>query len=67
LLHELVWPGLAWRYGGLDGSGGQEAKLSYRRGRYWASIVERADYELGIIDTWALMATSSSFGTLLTG
>lgn len=50
-LHKLVWRGLAWRYG--DVSIEDSAKLSVEdaRKKLKPEILERGDYELGIMDT----------------
>lgn len=48
-LDKLVWRGLAWRYGGSD----KNNELSEKQARNVipSEIVERADYELSVIDS----------------
>lgn len=50
-LHELVWRGLAWRYGGVDEPTSKLMDQDKARAATPAHIQERADYELGVIDS----------------
>jgi DNA polymerase III subunit alpha len=47
-LHTLTWRGLAWRYGKQDRN--NELSIEEARATIPAEIVERADYELRVID-----------------
>lgn len=50
-LHQLVWQGVAWRYGGID----KEVAATYTEGMARKSVskeqCERVDFELGVIDS----------------
>ncbi|NCU30269.1 DNA polymerase III subunit alpha [Candidatus Saccharibacteria bacterium] len=48
-LHKLVWSGLAYRYGGKLRQDAEELAESAVRNLLTKEVVERADYELGII------------------
>ncbi|HEX4662326.1 MAG TPA: DNA polymerase III subunit alpha, partial [Candidatus Saccharimonadales bacterium] len=50
-LHKLVWRGLAWRYGGMKEDAVSELTEAAARKVIQQDIIERADYELGIIDS----------------
>lgn len=51
-LDQLVWQGLAWRYGtgGITAAAAKELTIEQARATLEASIAERADYELGVIE-----------------
>lgn len=48
-LDQLVWQGLAWRYGGVDHANMSSLSIETARGVLGEEIVSRADYELGVI------------------
>lgn len=50
-LHELVWRGLAWRYGGIEEQAAKDLDEVQARKTLPAAIMTRADYELGVIDS----------------
>ena len=50
-LHKLVWRGLAWRYGGISLSDSESLTVADARKTLTPEIIERAEYELGIMDT----------------
>lgn len=50
-LHKLVWSGLVNRYGGKSREEAAEVNEKAARKLLPAEIVERADYELGVIDS----------------
>lgn len=50
-LHKLVFQGLSWRYGGIDEAGSKEISIEEARKILPAHVLERTDYELGIIAT----------------
>lgn len=50
-LHELVWRGLAWRYGTVDETTSKDLDETQARQIVPKAIQERADYELGVIDS----------------
>ena len=47
-LEKLTWQGLAWRYGGQDRL--NQLSVAEARKTLETSIIERAEYELGVID-----------------
>lgn len=49
-LHQLVWQGLAWRYGGVEREKRTDVTIEQARKLLKPEIVERADYELKIMD-----------------
>lgn len=49
-LHELVWRGVAWRYGGTSETEAAELTEKEVRKLVVQSVIERTDYELGVID-----------------
>jgi DNA polymerase-3 subunit alpha len=49
-LHKLVWQGLLWRYGGKTLEAAADISEKKARTMLPKEVVERADYELGIID-----------------
>lgn len=49
-LDHLVFNGLAWRYGNLAYSEAGDLSIEDARGRVPEAVLERADYELGVID-----------------
>jgi len=50
-LDTLVWQGLAWRYGGKTREATARLSIDECRGLLSPEMVERADYELGVIDS----------------
>lgn len=50
-LHELVWQGLAWRYGGIDKKAAADLGIEAARKTLGKEVIERAEYELGVIDS----------------
>lgn len=50
-LRTLVWQGLAWRYGGAESAESAALTDVEARKKLAPEIVERAEYELGIIDS----------------
>ncbi len=50
-LHELVWQGLAWRYGGATKADAAKLSIDDAKKTLPEDIVERANYELGVIDS----------------
>ncbi|MBP7760337.1 DNA polymerase III subunit alpha [Candidatus Saccharibacteria bacterium] len=50
-LHDLVWQGLAWRYGGVNRSEAASITKSKSQKLLSPQVIERADYELGVIDS----------------
>ncbi len=50
-LHRLVWQGLAWRYGDKTSEKSASSDEKASRKLLGKEIVERADYELGVIDS----------------
>lgn len=50
-LHSLVWPGLAWRYGGATLEEAKELTVEQAKVKIPSDVKQRADYELGIIDS----------------
>lgn len=50
-LHRLVWQGLAWRYGGASSQASAKLSDLAAQKKLQATIIERAKYELGIIDS----------------
>ncbi len=49
-LDELVFQGLAWRYGGVTMEASEKLTIEEARKLTPANVLERADYELGVID-----------------
>ena len=49
-LHQRVWQGLLWRYGGLSVEEASVIDEPEARKKLLKEVVERAEYELGIID-----------------
>lgn len=49
-LDQLVFRGLAWRYGGLEPEDTKELSVEEARKKIPADVLERADYELSVID-----------------
>ncbi len=49
-LHTLVFQGLAWRYSGVPFSEAETLSIEAARERIAPEVLERADYELGVID-----------------
>lgn len=50
-LHQLVWQGLAWRYGGVDAEAATQLSIAEARKHLKPEIIERVEYELNTIDT----------------
>lgn len=50
-LAKLVWRGLAWRYGGVSQEAATKLTVTEARKKLTPEIIERAEYELGIMDT----------------
>lgn len=50
-LHKLVWSGLMHRYGGKTREEAEEIDEKAARKLLAAAVIERADYELGVIDS----------------
>lgn len=50
-LDQLVWQGLAWRYGGLSRDKSASLSIDEARKTLDSSVLERADFELSIIDS----------------
>jgi DNA polymerase-3 subunit alpha len=50
-LHKLVWRGLSWRYGDLAEESSKEISIEEARKHVPEAVCERADYELGVIDS----------------
>ncbi|HEY1085468.1 MAG TPA: DNA polymerase III subunit alpha [Candidatus Saccharimonadales bacterium] len=50
-LHKLTWGGLAWRYGGVGLEESKKMGEKDIRNILSGDIVERADFELGVMDT----------------
>ncbi len=50
-LHRLVWQGVAWRYGGVSKDAAAGLTLEEARQTVSDEIRDRADYELGVIDS----------------
>jgi len=49
-LHKLVWRGLAWRYGGISAEERETIGVAEARKELTPEIIERAEYELSIMD-----------------
>jgi DNA polymerase-3 subunit alpha len=49
-LHQLVWQGLAWRYGGVSVEGRDTISVADARKTLSSEIIERAEYELSVMD-----------------
>ncbi|MFZ1301950.1 MAG: DNA polymerase III subunit alpha, partial [Candidatus Microsaccharimonas sp.] len=49
-LDVLVFQGLAWRYGGISMDDAEKMTVEEARAKTPAEVLERADYELGVID-----------------
>jgi DNA polymerase-3 subunit alpha len=49
-LHQLVFQGLAWRYAGVSMEDAEKMTIEEARKVIPANVLERADYELGVID-----------------
>lgn len=49
-LRKLVWQGLAWRYGGEGQEKSSKLSIAQAQNLLPAEIVERTDYELGVMD-----------------
>lgn len=49
-LDKLVYRGLAWRYGGLERVKTAELTIDEAKSHLPANVLERAEYELGVID-----------------
>lgn len=50
-LHELVYGGLAWRYGGVGREDSKKLTIDEAKKTLPEDVLERAEYELGIIDS----------------
>ena len=50
-LQQLVWQGLAWRYGEVGRENISTMTIDQCRGKLETAIIERADYELGVIES----------------
>lgn len=50
-LHQLVWQGLSWRYGGVDLKESASLSVDDARKTLSSEVVERAEYELGVMDS----------------
>src|SRR6185437_1168552 len=50
LLEKLVWRGLAWRYGGQENKAAGQLSVAGAKKYLTAQVIERAEFELGIID-----------------
>ena len=49
-LHKLIWRGLAWRYGKMTEKDVVDITIEQARKNLSNDIIERAEYELGVID-----------------
>lgn len=49
-LEELVYRGLAWRYGGLDRDKTSELTIEKAKKHIPANVLKRAEYELGVVE-----------------
>jgi DNA polymerase-3 subunit alpha len=49
-LHQLVWQGLAWRYGGVSVEERDTISVADARKKLSPEIIERAEYELSVMD-----------------
>lgn len=49
-LHELVWQGLAWRYGGIGLEKRDTISVTAAKKTLSKEIIDRAEYELGVMD-----------------
>lgn len=49
-LNQLVWQGLAWRYGGISQQGSLNLSLKEAKKALSKDIIERAEYELSVVD-----------------
>lgn len=49
-LDQLVWQGLAWRYGGVERSQSEKASIDECREKLAPEIITRAEFELDVID-----------------
>ncbi|MCA9325036.1 DNA polymerase III subunit alpha, partial [Candidatus Saccharibacteria bacterium] len=49
-LHELVWQGLAWRYGNIPLDKRDSIAVTDAKKTLTKDIIERAEYELGVMD-----------------
>jgi DNA polymerase-3 subunit alpha len=49
-LHQLVWQGLAWRYGGVSVEERDTLSVADARKTLSPEIIERAEYELSVMD-----------------
>ncbi len=49
-LDQLVWRGLAWRYGDIIKASSEKLSIEDAKKTLSSEIIERADYELGVID-----------------
>jgi DNA polymerase-3 subunit alpha len=49
-LHQLVWQGLAWRYGGISVEERETISVADAKKKLTPEIIERAEYELGVMD-----------------
>jgi DNA polymerase-3 subunit alpha len=50
-LHQLVWQGLAWRYGGVSEDKIGDLTDAEARKTLSSEVAERAEYELGVMDS----------------
>ena len=50
-LHQLVWQGLAWRYGGMSHSDAHAETEENCRKSVSEDVINRAEYELGVIES----------------
>ncbi|HEX8390642.1 MAG TPA: DNA polymerase III subunit alpha, partial [Candidatus Saccharimonadales bacterium] len=50
-LHQLVWQGLAWRYGGVSLDAIEALDIGSARATLDEAITTRTEYELGVIDS----------------
>ncbi|MDB5169648.1 MAG: dnaE [Candidatus Saccharibacteria bacterium] len=50
-LDKLTYRGLAWRYGGVSPEDSEKLSVAEARKKLSKEIIERADYELGIMDS----------------
>ena len=50
-LHQLVWQGLAWRYGGVEAKKSEKLTEAEAKKSIKSEIIKRAEYELEIMDS----------------
>jgi DNA polymerase-3 subunit alpha len=52
-LDELVFRGLAWRYGGINRNDASKLSVNEAKKHIPSDVMQRADYELGVVDRMA--------------